>query len=341
MAQQTRGYWLAVIALSVLLGACVTYTGFRSVRHADRGIRFGHPKHAEEGLDCTDCHEMAEGGQTMPGHDLCGICHDIDVDNPDAEACGFCHTEAEQAVRPRAKLLKAELKFSHGPHVGAELDCATCHPEPDARALPKKPLKSFCMDCHGETGPELNECDVCHSEVSKEVRPAYYGATRIPHDAPQIWERVHGRESTTDPAFCALCHETEASCEACHRKNPPRDHTLAWRRKSHGLRASWDRAKCSVCHEEDSCLKCHKNTKPSSHRGAWDRPLNRHCASCHYPPQKTNCTVCHESIDHSSALPSPHALGVFPRPCRLCHPGGLPHRAPHVLNSTVRCAVCH
>jgi hypothetical protein len=142
-------------------------------------------------------------------------------------------------------------------------------------------------------------------------------------------------------AYCSLCHDEQESCESCHTQNPPKDHTLAWRRKTHGLEATWDRASCAVCHEEDSCLKCHRNSTPSSHRAGWGSPLNRHCVNCHYPAEQSGCTVCHETIEHEDAMRSPHNLGIFPPNCNLCHPGGLPHQAPHLLNSTVHCVVCH
>ena len=200
---------------------------------------------------------------------------------------------------------------------------------------------AFCVDCHAKTRPELTECKVCHSEISKETKPQYRATAHIPHDAPQIWETVHGQQWRDDPAFCKKCHESQTFCEDCHRKNAPSNHTISWRRKTHGLRAEWDRSKCAVCHEEDMCLRCHKHTEPSSHRAGWGEPGNRHCLSCHYPPQETNCTVCHESIDHRSAPRSPHDAGLYPPRCAVCHPGGVPYRAPHPINSTVRCVTCH
>lgn len=348
MVQQARRHWWTALILSVAVGACVTL-GVMKSRHVDRGLAFVHAKHPAKDLACTDCHATDNGDPALPNHDVCEVCHDERMAKKDAsqeqkvraEACGYCHTRPDQAVTPRVRLLSPELKFAHAPHLAKPIECPVCHPAPDDGALPKGPIKPFCMDCHAKTRTDLNDCAVCHSEINKTVRPKFHGSRRIPHDAPQIWETLHGQESKNDPAFCALCHDKETSCEQCHRTNPPQNHTVAWRRKAHGLRATWDREKCSVCHEEDSCLKCHKSTEPSSHRAGWGRPLDRHCLNCHYPPERTNCTVCHETIEHHTAPPSPHDLGVFPAPCRRCHPGGIPYRAPHVLNNTVRCDVCH
>lgn len=335
--------WLVLIGLSAFAGACITL-GHVQKGKPDRGIAFTHAKHAERGLDCSVCHapEGEDGARlTMPTHEVCGTCHDIPEEWTDTTTCKLCHTREDLSLDERKPALDAEKIFSHTPHLNKEIACDTCHKNPDKSVLPAGPVMKACMDCHGQTRASLNECAVCHKTITEETRPTHRSGARIAHDAPQIWEHVHGQESRVDPAYCALCHNKETSCDDCHRKSPPSSHTVSWRRKTHGLRATWDRSKCAVCHEEDSCMKCHKNTEPSSHRGGWDSPANLHCVSCHYPPERTNCTVCHEEINHERAMPSPHGIGLFPTPCGLCHPGGLPNRAPHVQNSTVRCVVCH
>jgi len=197
------------------------------------------------------------------------------------------------------------------------------------------------MDCHGKTDPKMNACSFCHSELSKESVPKFRRGTRIAHDAPEVWELVHGREARADAAYCAMCHEDEKDCVECHRREAPKSHTVTWRRRTHGLQANWDRQKCAACHEEDMCVRCHANTEPSSHRSGFGNPVNSHCVQCHFPQQDNGCTVCHETIEHRQARPSPHSRGVFPADCGRCHPGGLPHRAPHPMNNSARCVVCH
>jgi hypothetical protein len=339
MLQRTRKHWLVVILMSAFVGACVTYGGIRG--HVDRGLKPVHQVHAKQNMGCTDCHNEEKGEPAIPGHDVCVVCHEFNVDKPDPKACGFCHTKPDYTITPLQKRLTDESKFSHAPHSAKKVECKTCHADPDARELPKGNLMQFCIDCHAKTDKQLTDCAVCHKEMSKNTKPQYHGKQRIMHDAPQIWETMHGPESRKDPAFCNMCHERETFCEDCHRKTQPKDHTIAWRKKPHGQRAMWDRERCMVCHEEDSCIKCHKHSEPTSHRGGWGGPLNRHCISCHYPPGKTECAVCHEKIEHEKALPSPHLLGIYPPHCGLCHPLGLPNHAPHLMNSTVRCLVCH
>jgi hypothetical protein len=337
-----RGYGRLALGIlaSLLLATCATLTTMKLATR-DRGIEFPHPRHAEEEIACTDCHAIDGADAAMPDHEICGVCHDIDVDKADAKTCGQCHTRPDWTVTPRAKRLGGDVIFAHAAHIEKEIDCAVCHANPDKQALPKGPVKPFCMDCHGKIDPALNACSVCHKEVRRDKVPTHRYGARIAHDAPVIWEQTHGHEFRYDETYCGLCHDNQAFCQDCHQKTPPRDHTIAWRRKPHGLRATWDRDRCAACHEEDSCWKCHQETEPDSHRSGWAFPLNRHCANCHFPPRDAGCTTCHQRIEHGMAKPSPHKFAAYPTPCGACHPGGNPFRAPHPMNSTAECAICH
>lgn len=333
---------LAIVLAAVFLGACATFTTMFSERaqNRGRGLRFVHKIHENEGLDCEVCHAYEEAGRMgMPDHEVCSMCHDFDEDNPD-ERCDHCHAFPDQFLAPLASVLTDEVKFDHQRHEDGEVTCTQCHADVERSRPPERNIMRWCMDCHGETKPELNECSVCHSELNADVRPTTRQGVPIAHGNPTAWEKLHGRESRRDLEFCLICHDHEASCEECHRRTPPSSHTVAWRGRSHGMRASWDRQQCATCHEEDSCVRCHRQTAPANHRAGWGPPHNRHCISCHFPPSSTQCTVCHERIDHRKAGPSPHVFGLYGN-CRNCHPGGVPYRAPHIMNTSVRCLVCH
>ena len=331
---------------------------FRKTEPKDNGLTSLHTQHARENMECSTCHIWEEGIHIAPTHDMCSICHDIDEESEDKASCMFCHTRKDFSVDVFSfKRLKSELQLDHAPHEAAGVSCAECHSSNDEiPELPKGSLKPLCMECHAALSPELeslreagappvstNECSICHTEISAEKRPLFRGDARIPHDVPEVWMKVHGFEAQFDPAYCSVCHDRPevSSCDECHQKMKPQDHTVAWRRKPHGLKAMMDRNTCAVCHEEEQCSKCHNNTKPASHRGAFDGPLNQHCISCHDSPQDSSCAVCHENIEHHTARLSPHDFGIYPPNCARCHPGGLPHRAPHLLNNTVGCRDCH
>jgi hypothetical protein len=330
-----------VSALVLFVAACATVSTVTRRGSHDRGVNIPHPEHAED-LECIDCHVPNETGFDWPDHEVCGMCHDIDLDNIVEEDCAVCHTNEDFEITPRPKSIHADIGFKHAPHVDNEVACTICHADPEKQFLPDGKLKPFCMDCHQKTDEKLLECSVCHTTISKATAPSFRGAVPIPHDKPAIWKKIHGREWRKDEAYCGLCHDDQIFCNDCHRLTEPDSHTVTWRQRTHGIRAEWDRAKCAVCHEEDSCLQCHQNSEPRSHRGLWGGSTNRHCQSCHFPPEQNNCTVCHEEIDHQdTAMQSPHTLGLFPAPCSSCHRTGRPGSAPHTVNGTIACQQCH
>ncbi len=399
----------AAVLVCVTASACLTFLGWDDPDPdvVERGIEFDHAFHADVGpVECSICHQETpeeDYDYGMPGHNICGVCHDIppdalewrDVEEIDLAGCDECHTRPDYSVDPQERRISQEVIWSHEPHIAAELACQECHVDPDRpvrRPVPDVTLKDFCMNCHDDMQPfpeavrpflrldeeelialledddppeplrdedvqrlledvgmppppemvDLLDCSVCHTQLDKNVIPTEREGRPLPHDNDTVWRRMHGREYQVDPQFCNQCHVSEEDCDSCHAKTAPDNHTLTWRRTTHGIRATWDRQNCAVCHEEDSCLKCHQSATPRSHRRAgWDSPLNRHCVSCHYPPERTSCTVCHETIEHRRAMRSPHTRGLYPANCSLCHPGGLPHQAPHLLNSTVHCTECH
>ncbi len=351
------GYqWTALATVIFVSLATVSSSGFfgHGQTTPDRGLKSGHKAHIEQSLDCATCHAWEDGGHVMPGHDLCSICHEIDEEAKDKSSCMFCHTRKDLSISPLIKRMSVETIFGHTPHIDASIDCMECHKTPgEIPDLPKGPLMPWCMDCHSDAEAPLlesgepnahfaaNDCTVCHSEITAETRPKFRAGARIAHDSPEIWTKVHGNEAQFDPQYCATCHDTVASCDDCHRREKPQNHTVAWRKKPHGLRAMIDQQSCAVCHEEDACIKCHEKTEPQSHRAGFSGAANRHCVSCHFPPQETSCTVCHENIEHRKSGRSPHALGIYPANCAECHPGGLPHKAPHLTNNSVSCRVCH
>lgn len=360
--------WIALGAVVLYCTAFIFSDGLfgRPATPSDRGLKSGHNAHIDQALECATCHTWEEGGHVMPGHDLCSICHEIDMDivgameagngppAADRVACLFCHTREDNSVDPLIRRMNVETIFEHGVHTDASITCMECHKTPgEIPDLPKGPLMPWCMACHQDAEVPLlesgeantafvkNDCAVCHSEITVETRPKFRDGARIAHDSPELWKKIHGKEAQFNPQYCAMCHDTVASCEDCHFREKPQNHTIAWRRKPHGLRAMIDPQNCAVCHEEDSCVKCHQKSEPVSHRAGFGGSLNRHCVSCHFPPQDTSCTVCHENIEHQSGRRSPHSLGIYPANCAECHPGGLPHRAPHPVNNSVSCRVCH
>lgn len=156
----------------------------------------------------------------------------------------------------------------------------------------------------------------------EEVKPQ---AGKVPFPRPQShkanWLEYHGSFVTAEGnspgkpgRSCTICHG-KGDCIACHETKLPRDHTNFWRKRSHGLMAEGNRQRCLICHRQDFCVRCHSETAPRTHTATW---RTRHCTWCHYnggSAPADNCVVCHKVALHASA--------------------------PHTVNGSINCSLCH
>jgi hypothetical protein len=133
-------------------------------------------------------------------------------------------------------------------------------------------------------------------------------AAKLPFPKPDShragWLGYHGtvaplswNEAGQAGNSCMICHE-RGDCINCHNTQPPRNHTAAWRTRTHGFAAGAARERCLVCHRQDTCVRCHNETPPRTHTQGW---LSDHCSWCHFGPGKSvadNCVVCHKNAFH-------------------------------------------
>jgi predicted CXXCH cytochrome family protein len=185
-------------------------------------LNFDHQPHAEEDLNCADCHQWSQGRSigraAMPDRGLCLDCHEDDdlpaiPDFPvshlenfrfahqfsarnQGDDCAICHRESEScSVCHHGETVDfiahdRNWRYNHPLiyYKGTE-DCATCH-EP----------RAFCSGCHEENG----------------IRPAnhYYTQWTSP--------LFHGEEAKIDLETCVQCHEgSEPLCIQCHGELDP------------------------------------------------------------------------------------------------------------------------
>ncbi|HHT9111148.1 MAG TPA: hypothetical protein ACFYDZ_08340 [Candidatus Brocadiaceae bacterium] len=242
-----------------------------------------------------------------------------------------------------------DLKFTHKIHLENKVECNKCHSsigKSDAITTDLLPdMYHNCVPCHKERGEDKIACDICHKHIKKNRMPLYHEQRWVKHEDPR-WILKHGSESYYNKDYCKRCHPDQNWCVNCHQIQKPKSHNNAWRRRTHGFAASWERKKCMACHQEDFCVRCHTNTTPLSHTASWGGigTKNRHCLNCHYSISKVECTVCHLRPDHPSAPGIPHDTKGYP-PCEVCHKrgiGGAPRRThPIPPDMTDKCKVCH
>jgi hypothetical protein len=317
---------IAVVGLLLPLSAC---------RKEQFGLTFNHELHVVENeVECSTCHEQASaGGMSLPDHEVCSVCHEIDVDNPSTD-CLQCHnvkTPEEIQVLHAEEPAAGEIIFSHETHTYMDATCEECHIRASVSTSAEDniiaPMAS-CLICHDDDQAPQKDCSLCH------IASSPVNATH-----KLTWEIDHGLESRFGGSRCMTCHQ-EDSCITCHQDKKPRDHNNTWRKITHGAEAAWNRSRCMVCHQEDFCDRCHDNTRPRSHTAGWNSgPMPRHCSQCHIPVAPVNCSVCHEQTPHPSAPASPHPPfeGFM---CEECHPTPAGIFPPH-QDTGIECTVCH
>ncbi len=330
-----RGRMLA-LGTCLFLGACFL------LGPSDQEPSFDHGLHMQlDGMTCISCHDQVDQGDSagMPSLQLCESCHgDFDWSKPiERRAASFFDESGEYKATGQARVSE-EVLFTHRTHVYLyQITCADCHGAVgESSQIPAESAvtKDECMDCHVGRG-KPTECSSCHSQIDENW---------IPPKHERLWDVLHGQvvrsESELSVDRCELCHDEQLSCQACHQREAPRNHTNTWRRRTHGLMVSIDRSNCVTCHRRDFCSRCHENTEPRSHRASFGSPRNRHCVSCHQPLQGEGCFTCHKGTpSHNMAmrLPSDHLPSMN---CRQCHGAGLTAPLPHPDNGS-QCTSCH
>ena len=137
--------------------------------HVKQPIAFTHKVHLKNGMQCTDCHKgVAEGPDaTIPNVQLCMTCHQVIATNkPEIKKVAAYQKEGEQIPWHRVYWFypSAHVKFRHGPHIRAGVDCATCHGDMKQQtvAVRKAGLTmGFCVGCH-RMHKAPTDCTTCH-----------------------------------------------------------------------------------------------------------------------------------------------------------------------------------
>ena len=334
--------WIAALPVFLVLVATACWWTSQGEPSEVARSPFPHAVHVEDqGMDCALCHESAESDDAagMPTLDACVLCHEfLDEAKPEERRLSTLYAGVEGVIPGRGVALADEVIFSHASHAAAGLDCAECHGE--LAELDHRPIArdmASCVTCHDSRSVD-GQCSVCHQEIGVDTQPAS-------HDLGWSWR--HGKAFLAHPTSaandCSLCHQ-ESSCQECHDRQAPRDHTSLWRRFGHGVALGQDRERCATCHTSSQCEACHEVARPRSHRAGFAGPRHGHCVQCHLPLDgQQSCATCHRSTpshDFAAPLPPDHSVAMN---CRQCHgiSAPLPHvdagTALHVLPSLRSC----
>lgn len=167
-----RWFLLVLVIVAIGTGAAILVTRARLLAAPEQPIAYSHRTHVEAGIQCLYCHAQA------PRSTIAGI--------PSVERCMGCHATIapeDEAVRQLAGYWQRGepipwvrvneqpdfVYFSHQSHLGAGLNCETCHGNVGAMDQTRPVLRmdmGWCLECHTAQEPEhvarLADCVACH-----------------------------------------------------------------------------------------------------------------------------------------------------------------------------------
>ncbi len=136
----------------------------------DQPIAYTHKKHIAIGMQCLDCHSMADIGPaaTIPSVAKCMLCHaKIATDKPEIKKMATEYAAKGREI-PWVRVYGFEphafVKFNHAPHIRAKVDCATCHGDMTQVDTAQKLVNhnmGTCLACHRQKGAS-QDCATCH-----------------------------------------------------------------------------------------------------------------------------------------------------------------------------------
>jgi hypothetical protein len=140
-----------------------------ALQAADQPIAYSHKKHIAMGLQCLDCHIMADTGPaaTIPNVSKCMLCHaKLGVSLPEVKKIADYAAKGQEIpwVRIYSFLPQALVKFNHAAHIQAKVDCATCHGDMTQADTAQKLVNhnmGTCLSCHRQKGAS-QDCATCH-----------------------------------------------------------------------------------------------------------------------------------------------------------------------------------
>lgn len=281
---------------------------------------FPHKPHIAAEVACVFCHEFGEKTVGMPKMEACASCHDLQ-DKDVFARCLECHQKhsvewKEGSVVNHQTMFRPflgkgwdDVRYNHAEQLNPDSDCLACHAAlktAERSSIENLPSMKTAIATQDKLG-KSTDCSVCHSELTPFTPPAS-------HD--NRWKETHGRMTDFNGKDnCLMCHQEE-TCLTCHKTEKPKSHTNLFRRKTHGVKAEFDRVQCLVCHRSDECESCHQASANPIPAEIFHTP-DASCLTCHSPlaaqgPQPR------PSVRY---IPMPHRMmmGATSQKCLTCH----------------------
>jgi hypothetical protein len=235
-----------------------------------KGLIINHKVHADEGINCTICHNRIAHPEltklTLKGNDYhddwlsmdgCFRCHSLDTTSKAPGRCNACHEPEFKLVPPSHETTSWYNSFGNSKgHAEAAMKVE------ERVAAAEKAQGEKTANESGEKKEELkpldevNTCLTCHKE---EFCSACHGI-QMPH--PEAFAKDHAKQAAAAPATCGKCHARTAAeakslgyCNACH--HPDSTPGVPWITQHENSVKTGTANKCYTCHKEEQCSKCH------------------------------------------------------------------------------------
>ncbi len=166
--------WPLFISLLIVAAVAggVLLTRAQVLAAPEQPIAYSHRAHVEAGVQCLFCHPSALRSSVagIPSVQKCMGCHAvIEADNPAIQEVAGYWERGEPIPWVRVNAQPDFVFFSHQPHLGAGLNCETCHGDVGSMTVARPAVKmdmGWCLDCHLKQ-PEakvarLADCLTCH-----------------------------------------------------------------------------------------------------------------------------------------------------------------------------------
>ncbi len=131
-------------------------------------IEYSHEVHAGQlNLDCQFCHYEARRSSVagVPPVATCMGCHLVaTTDAAEVQKLAGYMERAEAIAWTQINDVPEYVRFSHAPHIRADVACQSCHGEIQEMARVYQVNKftmGFCLDCHVEEEASI-DCLTCH-----------------------------------------------------------------------------------------------------------------------------------------------------------------------------------
>jgi hypothetical protein len=165
---------LFIIALVVVAAviAGIIFTRARVLAVPEQPLPFSHETHTRAGLECLFCHSSALRSPVagIPSVQKCLGCHDvIATDRPAIQQLAGYWERGEPIPWVRVNTQPEFVGYSHEPHLGAGINCETCHGDVSRMDVARPVVRmdmGWCLACHLEQPEEkvgrLADCLTCH-----------------------------------------------------------------------------------------------------------------------------------------------------------------------------------